>query len=69
MVVRVCTGIQFHNGCWHLTTVLAKLSKIDDREWIICLPQLETDTQRVEVKRVKGGSSHYIKYFNNRYLA
>jgi hypothetical protein len=69
MVVRVCTGLEFHDGCWHLKTALAKRSEIDDREWIIKSQLVETDYQRVEVKRAKGGTGQYIKGFNNKYLS
>jgi hypothetical protein len=65
-VVRVCTGVEFHDGCWHLSTDLAKRSEIDDREWIIS--PLEIDNQIVEIKRGKGGASPYIKEFNKKYL-
>jgi hypothetical protein len=65
-VARVCVGLEFHDGCWHLNTVLAKRSEImDERDWTVCLPQLVADNQRVEVKRSKGGSSSYIKDFNS----
>jgi hypothetical protein len=30
---------------------LAKQSNIDDREWIISLPELDTDKHRVEIER------------------
>ncbi len=65
-VVRVCTGIEFHDGCWYLSTALAKRSELDDREWIVS--QQEIDCQRVEVKRGKGGASIYIKDFNKKHL-
>jgi hypothetical protein len=68
-VVRVCTGLQFHDGCWHLMTALANRSEIDDREWILKSPLVDTDYQRVEVKRKKGGAGPYIKEFNNKYLS
>jgi hypothetical protein len=66
-VVRVCTGVEFHDGCWYLSTALAKRSELDDREWIVS--QQEIDYQRVKVKRRRGGASIYIKDFNKKYLA
>jgi hypothetical protein len=55
-VVRVSMDIKFHDRCWYLSTVLAKQSEIDDREWIASLSdKLETDSQRVEVTKVNGG--------------
>jgi hypothetical protein len=31
-VVRAHTALEFHDGCWHSTTALAKRSEMDDRE-------------------------------------
>jgi hypothetical protein len=67
-IVRVCTGLEFHDGCWHLTTAFATQGEMDDREWIVSPHPVETNHHRVKVKRGRDGPSPYIKDFNKKYL-